>query len=433
MDTVRSVLVGGTTPTFMGIILISTPFALSLRPSFIPLVFLIAVLITYARATINRPSFTHRGFALLSTLSVATVASYSGSTRSAMSTKYLSTALLLPIALVFSFVALAPILAYAKMRGYVGSRSAFGGILLFPTLWTSTWALFVYFSPLGRIGSWTPMIGVEAYSWLTPVFGQPGIDYVTALWAAVIAEYVGQWAMGAKAHEELPESASPNVDLLTPIEDENATTNGHGNHTRSNTPRRNPLPYLLGILLVAMTPSSQAPVLPLPNHSPNTTELTVSCVHPYVKNPGTPLGFDDYLAETVTQSARAKVLLWPEGAVRFQNEKERAHAFAVIANVSYLRNAWIAIGYEQLFSDSGETSHGKRVRGHNALAIFGPKKEPVTYAKRKLVPRKSFCFIQLQVVLTRHLSCRIVLLRNLNRPSPEVSSPAPKAKPTPEV
>jgi hypothetical protein len=392
MDAARSALVGTTTPTFMGVVFVSTCLSLSLRPTFVPLVFLISVLIVYSRATINRPFFTHRFFALLSTLSVATVAAFSSSADSALSTRFLSSGLLLVVAVIFSLVALAPVLAYGKVRGYVGTQSAFAGLLLFPALWTTTWTAFVHISPLGRIGSWTPMTGIEGYSWLMPMFGQAGIDYVTALWAVVVAEYIGQWTMGPGAHEHLPDEASPNVDLLTPIGDEREANAANGDHVRFGP--RNPVPYILGLLLLATIPAYQAPRLPLPTHSPNTTELTVSCVHPFTNNPGTPLDFSDYLAETITQASRAKVLLWPEEAVRFLNEKERSQAFAIIANVSYLRNAWIAIGYEQLFSESGETSHGKRVRGHNGVAIFGPKQEPVTYIKRKLVPRKCLALIR---------------------------------------
>ncbi|KAG8705356.1 hypothetical protein FRC08_001706 [Ceratobasidium sp. 394] len=135
-----------------------------------------------------------------------------------------------------------------------------------------------------------------------------------------------------------------------------------------------------------MIPSYWMPTLPLPAHSPNITELTVGCIHPYIDTPGAVPTLDNYLTETVTQSTRAKLLLWPEAAVRFSSGKERADAFARIANVSYLRNAWIAVGYEQSFSESSETSHGQRVRGHNGLVIFGPKVEPVKYIKRKLVP-----------------------------------------------
>ncbi|KAG9126789.1 hypothetical protein FRC07_001988 [Ceratobasidium sp. 392] len=239
------------------------------------------------------------------------------------------------------------------------------------------------------------MIGVEMYSWMATAFGQAGIDYITALWAVIVAEHLGQWAMGPEAHEQLPEAATPNIDFLTPIENEVEAASSHEHsHQDAHVQQRNPTPYLLGLLLLAGTiPSYWVPTLPLPTHSPDTTELTVGCVYPYIETPGAAPVLDDYITETVVQSTRAKLLLWPEGAVRFNSEKERAGAFARIANISNQRNAWIAVGYEQYFSDSNETSWGQRVRGHNGLVIFGPKVEPVKYIKRKLVPLvESFSF-----------------------------------------
>ncbi|KAG8777879.1 hypothetical protein FRC12_000148 [Ceratobasidium sp. 428] len=221
---------------------------------------------------------------------------------------------------------------------------------------------------------------------MAPIFGQPGIDYITSLWAVVIAEYIGQWAMGSEA-QELPEAATPGIDLLTPIEDEGEAINPN-EQGRQNAAiqKRSPTPYFLGLVLLAMVPSQWAPTLPLPVHSRNTTELTIGCIHPYVDTPGAVAVLDDYILETAIQSTRAKLLLWPEGAVRFSSEKEQAHAFARIANLSNQRNAWIAVGYEQYFSENKEISWEKRVRGHNGLAIFGPKVEPVKYVKRKLAP-----------------------------------------------
>ncbi|KAG9092525.1 hypothetical protein FRC06_011889 [Ceratobasidium sp. 370] len=235
------------------------------------------------------------------------------------------------------------------------------------------------------------MTGVDMYSWMAPIFGQAGVDYLTALWAVVVAEYVGQWAMGVGAREELPNEASPNVDLLTPIVDEVEATNLDGRCARQKAgdQQHNPLLYLLAALFLLMLPSYETPILPLPAHSPNTTEVTVGCVHPYVSTPGTAPTLDDYIGETLTQANRAKILLWPEGAVQFRTEAERSTVFERIANASTQRNAWIAVGYEQLFTEGGETSHGKRVRGHNGLAIFGPRMEPVKYLKRRLVPCKA--------------------------------------------
>ncbi|QRV76046.1 transmembrane protein [Ceratobasidium sp. AG-Ba] len=305
-----------------------------------------------------------------------------------MSAQYISSGLLLAVAVVFSLAALAPILGYAYARSYVGSRSALGGVLLFPALWTTLWSVFVYASPLGRIGSWTPMSGTEMYSWVLPIFGQAGIDYVTALWAVVIAEYAGQWAMGENVRAQLPDEAHPNVDPLVPIIHEVEQPDSEARSTRCTGAAtwRDPTPYLLVLLFVAIIPSYEAPILPLPAHSPNATELTLGCVHPYVKTAGTLPTLEDYIHETTVQSSRAKILLWPEGAAFFRSEQEQLHVFETIANLSAKQHVWIGVSYERSFTDNNERSRGKRVRGHNGLAIFGPGVEPVTYVKRRLVP-----------------------------------------------
>lgn len=419
MDTIRRALVGATTPTFMALAAVTTSTALSLRPAFIPLVLTLSILINYARTTVGRPEFTHRFFALLATLSVATLAAYSGSTRSALSTRFLSATLLVPVAAVFSAVALLPILVYARTRAYVGSRSTFSGLLLFPAFWATTWSLFVYISPLGRIGTWTPMAGIEDYFWVTPVFGQAGIDYITALWAVIVAEYTGEWLMGSRARDQLPEHTDPNVDFLGTVDHEAAedTEISHqANGAASADPphRYSPAPWLLGLLLLAILPSYWTPILPAPTHSANTTELIVACVHPYVHSPGTPLDFDDYLAETKTQASRAKIVLWPEGAVHFRSDKERAQAFVNVSEVANHQKAWIAVAYEQSFSNSSETVFGKRVRGHNSLTIFGPDMEPLTYIKRRLVPRKYSHLTQVICNLIPVCSCGIVQPRKLS-------------------
>ncbi|KAF8609185.1 hypothetical protein BDV93DRAFT_540562 [Ceratobasidium sp. AG-I] len=311
-----------------------------------------------------------------------------------MSTQFLSAGLLLLVSAAISLVALAPILIYANLRGRAGSISPLGGILLFPTLWMTTWSVFVWVSPLGRIGSWSPMTGIEAYSWITPVFGQAGIDYVTALWAAILAEYSGQWLMGPKVHEQLPENASPNVDFLTPIEGETEPqVNGTNARRTPSGQYRNPAHYLLGLLLLASLPSYQTPILPLSPHSEHATELTVGCIHPAVKTAGTPPSLGDYVAETRSQGARAKILLWPEGAVKFQSDEERRKAFNAVSLVAYQYKIWIGVGYEQEYSENGGTVRGKRVRGHNGLAILGPNTTTINYVKRKLVPLvESFSF-----------------------------------------
>ncbi|CAE7157766.1 unnamed protein product [Rhizoctonia solani] len=387
IDVARRTLIGATTPSFVILATVLSYTAISLRPAFVPLVVLVSVLINYARATIKRPEFTHRYFALLTALTMGTVFAYSSSAKSALSTWFLSESLLLVVALIFSFFSLVPILVFAYFRSYVGSQSPLSGLLLFPVLWTVTWSIVVHISPIGRLGTWTPMTGIESYFWVLPIFGQPGIDYITGLWAIVLAEYAGGWLMGAEASRLISDSATPNVDFLTSINHETeATETDHQADHYSTHHRYNPTHFLLGLLLLGTVPSYFTPSLPLPAHSDTTTELTVACAHPVVAIPGTNPTFKDYLAETVTQASTAKIVLWPEGAVHFHSDEEKEIAFKNVSDVARQRRAWIGVGYEQTFRDRDEYSGIQRVRGHNGLAIFGPGVRPVVYIKQRLVP-----------------------------------------------
>ncbi|EUC53760.1 transmembrane protein, putative [Rhizoctonia solani AG-3 Rhs1AP] len=386
LDIARRTLIGATTPSFVVLTTLLSYIALSLRPAFLPLVILLSVLINYARATIKRPEFTHRFLALLSALTMGTVFAYSASTKSALSTWVLSESLLLIVALVFSLLSLIPILVFAHFRSYVGSQYPLSGLLLFPVLWATTWSLVVHVSPIGRLGTWTPMTGIESYYWVLPIFGQPGLDYITGLWAIVLAEYAGGWLMGAEARRLVPDGASPNIDLLTSINHETEATDLDHQDDDRNIHRPNPTHFVLGLLLLGVVPSYFASSLPPPTHSNTTTELVVSCVHPAVTTPGTHPSFKDYLAETKTQASRAKIVLWPEGAARFYSDEEKKMAFKNVSDVANHQKAWIGVGYEQLFQDRHEYDGLQRVRGHNGLAIFGPGVQPVVYIKQKLVP-----------------------------------------------
>lgn len=380
MDVARRTLAGTATIRFMALAAGSAFTALSLRPAFIPLIFILSILLNYLQANVGRPQFARRCFVLLATLSVATLTAFWRSTWSALSAQnFLSGGALLVVSLTFCFVALVPIVIHARARAYVGSQSPLSGLLLFPTLWATTWSLFVYISPLGRIGTWSPMTGMEAYAWVTPIFGQAGIDYVTALWAVVLAEFTGKWIMGpeVEGNHELPGHGDCE-DFLTPRN--NSTHDSRQGHSSKL--------YILGLLMLGVIPSYYTPILPLPIHSENVTELTVSCVFPYVRDAGRRPSLADYLAETRTQASRAKVVLWPEGAVSFRTDKERADVLEEVSKIANQQKAWIGIGYEQEFSNGKEQVLGKRVRGHNGLVVIGPDVQPVTYIKRKLVPRK---------------------------------------------
>ncbi|GAB1519365.1 hypothetical protein RhiTH_002431 [Rhizoctonia solani] len=227
------------------------------------------------------------------------------------------------------------------------------------------------------------MTGIESYLWMLPIFGQPGLDYITGLWAIVMAEYTGEWLMGTKSSQLLASNASPNIDFLASIHQEAEEQTDNENPTW----HFNPTHFVLGLLLLGTVPSSFMPALPTPISPNETTELSVSCVYPPVKTPGTYPSLKDYLIETRTQATRAaKIVLWPEGAVRFSSDEQKKIAFGNVSDIANQHKVWVGVGYEQTFQDQDIYNGVQRVRGHNGLAIFGPGVQPVVYIKQKLVP-----------------------------------------------
>jgi len=129
--------------------------------------------------------------------------------------------------------------------------------------------------------------------------------------------------------------------------------------------------------------------LPLPSHSPNTTPLGVACILP---PPSSSSQLDRFLKETSQYTNKAKIILWPEGAVTFENETVREKAFDAVKEMAYNQKAWIGVSFEERLG-AGE---GRRDGLHrNGLALIGPdNKVEMTYYKRRLVPiAESYSFI----------------------------------------
>ncbi|KAJ8522010.1 hypothetical protein ONZ45_g1404 [Pleurotus djamor] len=239
--------------------------------------------------------------------------------------------------------------------------SAWAQVAIFPALWTTSWWAASLASPIGRLALWSPTVGTDSYRWLLPWVGTLGIDWVTAAWAVVISQAVGAWFMG---------SEKPDPIRLIDVES-----------TPNPTPRATL--YLTALLAILTIPSFVINSIPLAVIHDDTTPLIVGCVippHRRYKHPH--LVLKDFIDES-KKLATADVIVWPEGAITFQNDQEKETAFAQLA--SAVSKAHVAVSFEEYYSDVGD-SRPSRLR--TGLAIISPHNSTpqLTYYKRHLVP-----------------------------------------------
>ncbi|KIJ54645.1 hypothetical protein M422DRAFT_153109 [Sphaerobolus stellatus SS14] len=232
----------------------------------------------------------------------------------------------------------------------------------FPILWTAVWLLVSRVSPVGRLITWTPLVGIDSYRWLRSVLGFSGIDWIVAMWANVAAETLEGFLSDYNTEEILIE------DLTEPPKEQR------------NTPRLSPS---IAMLLILSLPSFfiRPSNLPLPVLSSDTTPLSVACILPPPSTSGSQL--ERFMDETKHYTSMAKILLWPEGAVTFESEKEKNEAFDLVLNITSTSKTWVGVSFEERLPPNGDRRDGLR---RNGLALIGRDGVQLTYYKRKLVP-----------------------------------------------
>ncbi|KDQ17762.1 hypothetical protein BOTBODRAFT_155856 [Botryobasidium botryosum FD-172 SS1] len=356
--------------------------ALSPSPSFIPLVLLLGTLIFHTRviARGRDPRRHHhyqisQHFIRLGCLSVGTAASHVSPSTSALSSPVLSIVLLLGVSLVSAIAALIPVYGHAW---YYQRLNPWAKVTLFPALWSATWVAASKGSPLGRMGTWSPLSGVESYEWIRAYLGAPGLDWIVAGWA-VIGAQLAEFALLEEPGVVLngpPEGTLVEADAVDYVRPPSPPP------PQPREPLKKALFYLTVVLLAATLPSFTSD-LPSAPRADNTTPLAVACILP---PPATKESeFDRYLSETKRNGGRAKILLWPEGAVRFDNESERTQALAQVAVVTKQYGVWIGATFDEVIPVSG---HGGRPGlRRTGLALVGPDGQlDIEYYKRHLVP-----------------------------------------------
>lgn len=253
-------------------------------------------------------------------------------------------------------------------------KTPWAQILLFPTLWATFWSIGARFSPVGRLLMWSPVQGFERYEWIARVAGPSGIDWAVAACAVVVTQIFGAWLMGPNTGQDSEQERIIDVD-----NDEN--------------PPKTPPPsdshrvlYLATLLALLTLPSFFNNGVPLSPSSVDTTPLTVGCVLPssiYDKNQTTAL--DDYL-DISKKMTSAQIIIWPEGAVKFDNPEEREAGFEKIN--SQMSGTFVGVSFEEFVPTQAGGRVGMR---RNGFALIAPLNHTETivqmeYYKRNLVP-----------------------------------------------
>ncbi|KAG7444571.1 uncharacterized protein BT62DRAFT_900083 [Guyanagaster necrorhizus] len=268
-----------------------------------------------------------------------------------------------------SGITLATLYIHTKLRSRL--LSAWSQIMLFPALWAAVWWGVSSVSPIGRLTSWTPVVDTMGYSWMLKWLGPAMDDWITAAWAVVISEIAGAWLMSSESLEE----EEPLLGNRGPGSKNEAAA--------TSMPSWRCVLYLSTLLAVLTIPSFIVSDIALPVYSSDTTPFSVGCILP--KRRDRQLRFEDYLQETKKLDGQAQVLLWPEGAVTFRDESQRAAALAEVQKT--IRGSFVGVSFEESVKDSSDAA-GRSLLRRNGMAVVSNKSSSphLEYYKRHLVP-----------------------------------------------
>lgn len=390
---------------YPSIALLLSVFALEASPPTIPLILLLGTVIVHATVVARRRNALASSTFMVVSLAVgSTLANLSASSTALSSGAAASLGISIVKGAVSSTVVLIIVTVRTSFLRYSSLTSPWLRLSLFPTIWACAWVLVSTASPVGRLGTWTPL-AEGYYSWSRPFVGFAGVDFIVAAWAELGAAAFGQWVQG----DDETDLDEPLVQLADDEEQEEA-----------EAPNRWPNLLPAGFLLLLSIPSFFQNPLPLPAHSESTTPLAVSCVLPPPSLANSPkTDYSRYMAETKALAGRARVLLWPEGAVSFENHAVRENLIKTeVMNVTKGLGVWVGVSFEE--PDPKVPAHSQRRR--NGMVLVGPEGQIFEYWKRNLVPSKFISSIIVTEKLTtphRFFSRRIVRYQpvSFSRPS----------------
>jgi hypothetical protein len=346
--------------------------ALSPTPSFIPLTILVATVLVYTRIVFPRPHAARTIFSAIFGISLASTLSHLTASIQALASTASSLTSLWIISSLASAVAF--IIIVPSDRLSLRLDNPWAKITLFPALWATTWQIISHTSPVGHLVTWSPVAGIASYEWMRPLFGTWGINWLVGAWAIVIAEVVGAWFIG-------PVDEFEPHGLLIP----NIVPNGEPQPTRPTTlPGPRHTLFLATALLVLATPTIFSPTIPTLPWSTSSTPLSVACVLPHSSSTGDgspPL--DKFIAES-RQYNGVRVLLWPEGALRFETISQREEALKRVQDE--IKGPLVGVTFTEPVPSSAGWSHAREGSWRNGLVLVGPDGPVAEFYKHNLVP-----------------------------------------------
>ena len=369
--------------------------ALSPTPSFVPLTALVATLLVYTRVVVPRRHAARTMFGAISGVSLASTISHLIPSIHALSSTTGSIISLWMISSLASVVAFVVVILSNQLSLRVNNPWA--KLALFPAFWATAWQAISHASPVGHLVTWSPVTGIASYEWTRPFFGVWGMNWIVGAWAIAIAELVGGWFIGPRDEFYPP---GPLVSLVP---------NGEPEPGRSTTfPGHRHILLLGTALLVLTTPSFFLPTIPTLPWSNASTPLPIGCVLPHPSSPGdgsTPL--DRFIAES-RQHNGARILLWPEGALRFETISQREEAIQRVQKE--VKGPLVGVTFTEPVPPSAEWSHSREGKWRNGLVLVGPDGPVAEFYKRNLVPCKCSS-IRISIALTLYcLYSRRILL-----------------------
>jgi hypothetical protein len=360
--------------------------ALSPTPSFIPLTLLVATLLVYTRISFCRPRAPRAILGTFFVISLASTFSHIIPSIHALSSAPLSVISLWMMSSLSSSIAFSVILLD---RLSVRLNLPWAEVALFPAMWTFTWQLISHASPVGHLITWSPVTGITSYEWMRPLFGTWGINWIVGAYATVIAELVGVWFIGPV---EDPEPHGPLIPSIV--------SGADPQQSKPTSLRRAHRSSLLGATLLALTlPSFLFPTVPNLPWSTSSTPLPVSCIlpHPPLTGDGSsPL--DTFIAES-KQHNGARLLLWPEGALRFETAAQREEALNRVQ--SEIQGPLVGVTFTEPVPPSAGWTHAREGTWRNGLVLVGPNGPVAEFYKRNLVPSTSSSIMAPPAALTQ--------------------------------
>jgi hypothetical protein len=356
---------------------ILTALALGPTPAFIPLVCLVAVLRVGTRLILPRPHATRRLAILTAFVTLGTSIAYGAEGLTALSSMAGSLAALTGLSTAFSSATIIPFVVASKFDMYQNP-------FIFPAIWASVWSLVSSLSPVGRLGAWSPMLGVGGYTWTRPYLGAVGLDWILAAWAEITGTVFTVFLWGGDSSE------------YQPLEDQ---TQNPPNENQSNSfqqpnqsrPSRKKSSFLFLILFAIVCagsiPSFSTDILPLPISSDGTVPLGLACALPTITSETQPIY--SYLNETLRLAPLARIVLWPEGAVAFDSLQDRENKLEEVRKFASHNGIFIGVSFTEPLPEPMDT-HDARHKMRNGMVLVNATGSVYEYYKRNLVPGTLF-------------------------------------------